>query len=47
MNGNETLSVQNIKYEGKATMLETPIREGYRFIKWNTRMDGNGRLQCQ
>lgn len=43
MNGNETLSVQNIKYEGKATMPETPIREGYRFIKWNTRMDGNGR----
>ena len=39
MDGNETLSVQNIKYEGKATMPETPIREGYKFIKWNTRLD--------
>lgn len=43
MNDGEIVSSQNIKYEGMASTPETPVKEGYRFIRWNTRQDGTGR----
>lgn len=37
------VSSQSIKYEGMAAVPETPVKEGYRFVRWNTRQDGTGR----
>lgn len=43
MNGEVIDSVVNVKYEGKASIPQTPVKEGYKFVKWNTSPDGTGK----